>query len=789
MSKQNQAPPHNPQATPQTANQAALEELASVHTGGFTQLLKHFGISLAITTYQAGRLILARAEGEGTNTHFRSFNKPMGMVASNDRLTLGTAAQIWDFRNVPSAAARIKPEGKHDGAYIMRGVHTTGDVDIHEMTWVNDELWFINTRFSCLCTLDARYSFVPRWRPPFITAYDMRDRCHLNGLAARDGKAKYVTALGETDEPGGWRKNKAAGGILMDIETNEFLLRGLSMPHSPRWYRDRLWFLESGKGHLSYYDQATGEAKMVAELPGFTRGLDFVGDYAIIGLSQVRETAVFAGLPLTQTQPVRHSGVWIVDINNGEIKAFLRFEKGVQEIFAVSALPWKFPDVINDDKAILGTTYTLPDDALKEVVQPSKDWTSTESVFEEGNKLYNEGKPEEALPKYKEALKLQADFLPARYNLGVVLGNLQRHEEAIKELEKVIKAEIGHAEALNSLGFSHGQLRQDEQSVAYLKRAIEVRPDYAQARHNLGLTYLRLGRFKEGWEESEWRWKTDKFNPFQTNKPMWDGNKVDGSLLIHTEQGAGDAIQFARYLPLCKKHCDKVMLVCPENLVKLFEAIDGVDEVRGPGNLDKDIFQSWIPLMSLPKIFGTEPDNIPTESPYLTVPTPNSPALPTGKGGLKVGFVWAGNPDQSNDQFRSMKLEDWYPILRNEGVDFYSLQKGERVHDLDTLPDDVSVINLDELITDYADTAALIDQMDLVISVDTSVAHMAAAINKPTWVLVYYNADWRYTPDSEDCPWYPAMRQFWQQEVNNWQPVIERISSELNQLKNQLKNR
>ncbi len=466
-------------------------DLASVHTNSLTQWLQHFGISLAVTTYQAGKLILARADGEVTNTHFRSFDKPMGLAAAGDRMALGSAARIWDLRNVPAAAPRLPPEGKHDACYMLRGLQVTGDIDIHEMAWSGQELWFINTRFSCLCTLDPRHSFVPRWRPPFISAYDMRDRCHLNGLAMRDGRPRYVTALGESDEPGGWRRNKAAGGILMDIDSNEFLLRGLSMPHSPRWYRDRLWFLESGKGALARLDPDSGETATVAELPGFTRGLDFVGDYAVIGLSQVRETAVFAGLPLTRNQPVRHCGVWVVDIRNGETVAFLRFEQGVQEIFAVAALPWRFPDVTSDDRLLLGTTYVLPDEALKTTLQPSAEWTFAETHLESGNQLYNAGKVEESLPEYRKCLEMQPDFVPARYNLGVALGNLGRHREAIVELEQVVAADAGHTEALNSLGYSHGELGEYDQAVDCLRRATEARPDCDQARRNLQLMLQR----------------------------------------------------------------------------------------------------------------------------------------------------------------------------------------------------------------------------------------------------------------------------------------------------------
>ncbi len=286
---QPQSPVTNPQAQPSPQNQPSdTRPLRSVHTNTFVQVLNQLGISLVVSTYQAGKLIVMRADGNVVNTHFRVFQKPMGIAATRDRIALGTGASIWELRNIPNAAARLTPPDKHDACFIPRDIHITGDIDIHEMAWVGEELWFVNTRFSCLCTLDKQHSFVPRWRPPFISAYDLRDRCHLNGLAVRDGKPKYVTALGTTDTPGGWRNNKASGGILMDIESNEILLQGLSMPHSPRWYGDRLWVLESGRGSLAYLDPETQKLITVAEVPGFTRGLDFFGHLAFIGLSQIR---------------------------------------------------------------------------------------------------------------------------------------------------------------------------------------------------------------------------------------------------------------------------------------------------------------------------------------------------------------------------------------------------------------------------------------------------------------------------------------------------------------------
>lgn len=353
---------------PSPNSAAAPEPLRSVHTQNLTDILQQCGISLVISTYQAGKLIVVRAEEKSVNTHFRMFKQPMGIAADHEKIALGTAYEVWEFRNVPAAAKKLDSPHKHDACYLPRDRHITGDIDIHEMAYCKDELWFINTRFSCLCTLDRKNSFVPRWRPPFVSAYGLGDRCHLNGLAVRDEQPRYVTALGTTDTKQGWRENKARGGILMDISTNEFIAQGLSMPHSPRWYRDQLWVLESGEGSLATVDLETGKLNTVIQLPGFTRGIDFWGPLAFIGLSQVRETAVFSGIPITERLTERICGVWVVNIETAQAIAFLRFEDAVQEIFAVSVLPGiRFPEVISWDETLLGTSFVLPDEALADV--------------------------------------------------------------------------------------------------------------------------------------------------------------------------------------------------------------------------------------------------------------------------------------------------------------------------------------------------------------------------------------------------------------------------------------
>ena len=347
----------------------SAEALASEHSNNLPALFAELGISLLVTTYQAGKLIVVRNDGGVLNTHFRPFSKPMGLAADGQRFAIGTTQELIEYRNVPAVCDKLEPKGKHDACYIPRFGWVTGDIDIHEMAFdARGALWFINTRFSTLCTLDGAHSFVPRWRPSFVSSLAPEDRCHLNGLGLLNGAPRYVTALGTADTPQGWREHKKDGGVLIDLETGRLLSRGLSMPHSPRWHAGQLWLLESGKGTLAKVDYATGAVETVATLPGFTRGLDFYGPLAFIGLSQVRETAVFSGIPITEKAVERNCGVWVVNIMTGQLVGVLKFKSGVQEIFAVQVLRGlRFPEVLEPGHPLIGSSYVLPDAALKDV--------------------------------------------------------------------------------------------------------------------------------------------------------------------------------------------------------------------------------------------------------------------------------------------------------------------------------------------------------------------------------------------------------------------------------------
>ena len=311
----------------------------SVHTASFPELLHRLGITVLVSTYQSGRLIALRSDGAHLNTHFRTFGMPMGIAVDERRLALGTRTGVWEYRNQPAVAAKLAPEGRHDAAYLPRRHHVTGEIQVHEVGYCGDELWLVATRFSCLATIDREHSFVPRWRPPFVSKIAAEDRCHLNGMAIVDDEVRYVTAMDRTDTIGGWRERKATHGVVLDVASGEVVTAGLSMPHSPPDARRPALGALVGPGRGVHRRPVHGDREVVAKLPGFTRGLAFAGPYAFVGLSQVRES-VFGGIPLADEldETERKCGVWVLDTRTGETVAFLRFEGIVQELFDVQVL-------------------------------------------------------------------------------------------------------------------------------------------------------------------------------------------------------------------------------------------------------------------------------------------------------------------------------------------------------------------------------------------------------------------------------------------------------------------
>lgn len=336
--------------------------LASGSTPGFPAALAHLGASLLVTTYEANRLVVVRADRDGAlNTHFRAAPKPMGVAVAPGRIALGTRTEVWELRDVPAATARLEPRDAHDACFVARHRQVTGDVAVHELAFGDaGELWLCATAFSCLATLDPDRSFVPRWTPPFVSQVAPGDRCHLNGLCVVEGAPRFVTALGRTDEPGAWRAGKADGGVLLDVASGAEVAAGLSMPHSPRVHAGRLWVLESGKGELGVVDVATGAVEVVAQLPGFTRGLAMAGDVAFVGLSQIRESSSFGDLPVTKRLDERRCGVWMIDLTTGAELGRLEFSGAIRELFDVQLLAARFPEVAEPDDAVTASTFVLP---------------------------------------------------------------------------------------------------------------------------------------------------------------------------------------------------------------------------------------------------------------------------------------------------------------------------------------------------------------------------------------------------------------------------------------------
>jgi uncharacterized protein (TIGR03032 family) len=317
----------------------AAREVRHEYTHSLPPLLSQLGVSLLVSTYQAGKVVAVGVAGGELTLSYHNFERAMGLAVKPDGIAVGARAQVWFLRSAPDLAGQVAPAGRHDACFLTRSSHFTGEVQAHELAWEGDELWLVNTAFGCLCTLDGRHSFVPRWRPPFITGLAAEDRCHLNGMALVDGAPKYVTVLGETDTPQGWRADKVHGGCLIDVASGQTVARGFAMPHSPRVHRGRVWMLHSGAGKLVLVDPARGRAETVTELPGYTRGLALYDRFAFVGLSKIRETSTFGGMPIAARRPELKCGIGAVDLTTGRLVAHLEFLSGVEEIFDVQVLP------------------------------------------------------------------------------------------------------------------------------------------------------------------------------------------------------------------------------------------------------------------------------------------------------------------------------------------------------------------------------------------------------------------------------------------------------------------
>ncbi len=382
----------------------------------------------------------------------------------------------------------------------------------------------------------------------------------------------------------------------------------------------------------------------------------------------------------------------------------------------------------------------------------------------------------------RQALAVRPGFAEAHNNLATALEELGQLEEAASCYRRAIELKPAMADAHYNLANTlRRELKMSEACCEY-DEAVRLQPGHEKAHWNRALTWLLMADFERGWEEFEWRWKTKVSRPRELGRPLWDGGPLEGrTILLYAEQGLGDTIQFARYATSMKESGAKVVIECQRPLVALLEGAFGRGSVVAAGDPLPD-FDVQAPLMSLPRIFRTRLETIPAEVPYLAVAAEYKEKwkrrLRTGPS-LRVGLAWAGNQEHAGDRQRSMTLDEFAPLAGLAGVEFYSLQYGRAACQAASPPEGLRLVDISGIAGEFRDAAAAVDNLDLVITVDTAMAHLAGALGRPVWTLLGYVPDWRWMLDREDSPWYPTMRLFRQRWPGGWREVMERVREAL----------
>ncbi len=437
-----------------------------------------------------------------------------------------------------------------------------------------------------------------------------------------------------------------------------------------------------------------------------------------------------------------------------------------------------------------------------------------EANYNLGVALYEQEKFTEAFDCFEQALRLKPDYAEAHSSLGVAQLQQGRLDMAVASLETALRLRPDIAESHNNLGmgrFEQGRLAEAEasyrqalklkpdypgacnnlgvlladqgrltESLAFFREALRLNPDFVEVHTNLSYAHYLHGDFAPAWSEYEWRWKCPGNKPPSYSPPYWDGSSLEGkTILLFAEQGLGDSMQFIRYAPLVKERGATVIVQCQPALVRLLRRCPGIDRIIADGD-EPPPTDVLIPFMSLPRVFQTTLANIPAPIPYLSA----DPELRARWGralraveGFKIGIAWQGNPDHNRDRQRSAKLAAFEPLARVPGVRLVSLQKGKGREQLAEHADRLGVLDLSDQVEDYADTAAIVSHLDLVIAVDTSVVHLAGAMGMPVWVALPFLPEWRWLLEREDSPWYPTLRLFRQQSWGDWAGVFERLAA------------
>jgi tetratricopeptide (TPR) repeat protein len=401
--------------------------------------------------------------------------------------------------------------------------------------------------------------------------------------------------------------------------------------------------------------------------------------------------------------------------------------------------------------------------------------------------LQSQGRYEAAVEKCKKALSLKPDYAEAYNTMGYSLEKQEQYSEAIENYRQAVRFKPDFAEAYNHLGVILNILERPDEALENYKKVLQYDPDYIEVHWNMSLALLRSGRLTEGWKEYQWRLNPElgmTTYPHRYEILQWDGSFFTSKrLLVHYEQGLGDTLHFVRYLPMVKARGGTVILEVRKPLYGLLQNCPGVDEfVEASLDNKPDVkFDYHISLMDLPKIFATTLETIPAQVPYIH-------ACP-GKAGywrnklasadFRVGIVWAGSSIHDKDRYRSCSLKCFAPLTMIDGVQLYGLQKGQAAANLEEVANEMVITNLGNEFEDFTDTAAAIENLDMVISVDTAVLHLAGAMGKPVWALLPFSPDWRWMLNRRDSPWYPTMKLFRQKKRGQWEPLFQHVAEEL----------
>ena len=402
-----------------------------------------------------------------------------------------------------------------------------------------------------------------------------------------------------------------------------------------------------------------------------------------------------------------------------------------------------------------------------------------------GNAFKEKGFFDEAKAAYNKALQINPKFGLAYSNLGTVLQDQGEFEKAQEVYQRAVDIDPHFVTAFNNMGVALREQGRLGEAAVYFEKVFKSNPRDPEAHWNMAITYLLEGRFEEGWREYEWRFQRKNVTVVERlfTQPRWNGGNIEGrTILLYAEQGMGDTVHFIRYAPLVAGQGAKVIVECQKELIPLVQSVQGVADVFEKGG-ELPTFDVWCPLLTLPLLFATTIETIPANVPYVHVPEKLKEAwrqkVLKDPPGCRVGLVWAGNPKYRLDRIRSCPFELFTKLRDIDGVLLYSLQKGEADEQVKTFQSRLPLIDYMDDVRDFADTAALIENLDLVISVDTAVLHVAGAMGKPAWAILPYVPDWRWMLNRSDSPWYPTMKLFRQPKFGDWESVLREVAQAL----------